>query len=167
MVAGRGRQRLRLVAERGDPKLLPEQVADLGAVLVDRRDEDVRRPLAGELDDQLGQVGLDRRNAGVVRLHMPQHRQTIHGGHADITQQHIHLVLLEVGQCFVPRGGGEHRIPRAAEERFQGAPMIMGIIHDQNAGHACLSSLPLRGQRATRLTAALPSHKDSWKPEVY
>ena len=37
--------------------------ADLGAVLVDRRDEDVRRALARELDDQLRQVGLDRRDA--------------------------------------------------------------------------------------------------------
>ena len=38
-----------------------EQLADLGAVLVDRRHQDVRRMLAGQLDDQLGQVGLGRR----------------------------------------------------------------------------------------------------------
>ena len=44
-------------------QLRMNSVADLGAVLVDRRDQDVRRPLAGELDDQLGQVGLDRLDA--------------------------------------------------------------------------------------------------------
>ena len=34
--------------------------ADLRAVAVDRRDQDVRRPVARELVDELGQVGLDR-----------------------------------------------------------------------------------------------------------
>ena len=33
---------------------------DLRPVAVDRRDEDVRRPVARELDDELGEVGLDR-----------------------------------------------------------------------------------------------------------
>ena len=37
-----------------------EEVADLGAVAVDRRHEDVRRPVPVELQDQLGEVGLER-----------------------------------------------------------------------------------------------------------
>ena len=37
-----------------------EQRRDLGAVAVDRGHEDVRRLVVAELDDQLGQVGLDR-----------------------------------------------------------------------------------------------------------
>ena len=35
-----------------------EQGADLLAVLVDRRDQDVRGRVVGELDDELGQIGL-------------------------------------------------------------------------------------------------------------
>ena len=66
---------------------------------------------------------------------------------------------------------------------FQAPPQAMGLIHDQNAGHVCLSSLPLRRQRGARLTAPRSPrlrrrrghsltcprspHKDSWKPEVY
>ena len=42
-----------------------EEVADLGAVAVDRRDEDVRRPVAVELEDQLGEVRLERVDARV------------------------------------------------------------------------------------------------------
>ena len=44
-----------------------EEVADLGAVAVDRRHEDVRRPVAVELEDQLGEVGLDRVDALLAR----------------------------------------------------------------------------------------------------
>ena len=63
-VAAASASGLGLVGERlGAVELRAEEVADLGAVLVDRRDQDVRRPLAGELDDQLGEVGLDRRDA--------------------------------------------------------------------------------------------------------
>ena len=50
---------LRIVGEIGQPERAAEEVADLDPVLVDRRDEDVRRLLAGQLADQLGQVGLD------------------------------------------------------------------------------------------------------------
>ena len=57
-------ERRGLVAQVGQVELAREQVADLGAVLVDRRHEDVRLHVAAELDDQLGQVGLDRRDAG-------------------------------------------------------------------------------------------------------
>ena len=42
-----------------------EEVADLAPVAVDRRDEDVRRPVAVELEDQLGEVGLERVDAGL------------------------------------------------------------------------------------------------------
>ena len=42
-----------------------EQVADLAPVAVDRRHEDVRRPVAVELQDQLGEVGLERVDPGV------------------------------------------------------------------------------------------------------
>src|SRR6266576_537860 len=37
-----------------------EQIADLGAIPMNRRDEDVRRPIAVELQNQLGKVGLAR-----------------------------------------------------------------------------------------------------------
>ena len=60
----RGGERLGLVGQAFGAEPAAEELADLGAVLVDRRHEDVRRPLAGELDDQLGQVGLDRLDAG-------------------------------------------------------------------------------------------------------
>ena len=42
----------------GGGHLADEDVADLGPVAVDRRDEDVRRQVAPELDDQLREVGL-------------------------------------------------------------------------------------------------------------
>ena len=57
--ARRRGQLARLVGEVGQAELAAEEVADLDAVLVDRRHEDVRRLLAGELADQLGEVGLD------------------------------------------------------------------------------------------------------------
>ena len=44
------------------PSRCAEQVADLGPVLVDRGHEQVRGPLARQLHDQLGQVGLQRVN---------------------------------------------------------------------------------------------------------
>ena len=46
------------------PSSRAEDVADLGAVPVDRRHEDVRREVVVELDDQLGEVGLHREDAG-------------------------------------------------------------------------------------------------------
>ena len=53
----------RIVGEIRAAEPRAEQVADLDPVLVDRRHEQVRRPLVGELDDQLRQVGLDRPDA--------------------------------------------------------------------------------------------------------
>ena len=50
--------------------LVDEDVADLGAVAMDRRDEDVRRQVVAELDDHLGEIGLpdvDARLAGGPR----------------------------------------------------------------------------------------------------
>ena len=38
----------------------PEDLADLRAVAVDGRDEEMRGAVPVELDDQLGEVGLDR-----------------------------------------------------------------------------------------------------------
>ena len=62
---GRGRKRAGFVGQAfGVLEPAAEQLVDLRAVLVDRRHEDVRRPLAGKLDDQLGQVRLDRLDAG-------------------------------------------------------------------------------------------------------
>ena len=55
---------LRLVGEVGQAEPVAEEVADLGAVLVDRRDEDVRGALVGELADQLRQVRLDHVDPG-------------------------------------------------------------------------------------------------------
>ena len=40
-----------------------EEIADLGAVSMDRRDEDMRGPVTVELQDQLGEIGLDRLDA--------------------------------------------------------------------------------------------------------
>ena len=55
-----------------------EDVADLRAVAVDRRHQDVRRPVVAELHDQLREVGLDGRDAaGLERLVQPDLR----GGH--------------------------------------------------------------------------------------
>ncbi len=50
----------RVVGQRRvDPGHLPqEDLPDLGPVAVDRRYQDVRRPVVSQLDDQLGQVGF-------------------------------------------------------------------------------------------------------------
>jgi hypothetical protein len=64
-VAARGLgERPRLVGEvRIDVTHLPqENLPDLGPVAVDRRDQDVRRPVVSELHDQLGEVGLPGRD---------------------------------------------------------------------------------------------------------
>jgi hypothetical protein len=60
-------QYLRLVGEAGRRVGHPfgEDLPDLVAVVVDRRHQDVRRLVVVELDDQLGEVGLDRRDAGL------------------------------------------------------------------------------------------------------
>ena len=58
---------LRVVGEVGQPERAAEEVADLDAVLVDRRHEDVRRLLAGQLADQLGEIGLDDVDARAAR----------------------------------------------------------------------------------------------------
>ena len=62
--ARRRGQRAGIVAETLQPEPLPEQVADLRPVLVDRRHEEVRGPLTRQLHDQLGQVGLQGVNPG-------------------------------------------------------------------------------------------------------
>ena len=54
----------RLVREARPPEALAEEIPDLGPVLVDRGHEQVRRPLSRELDDQLGEVGLERPDPG-------------------------------------------------------------------------------------------------------
>ncbi len=56
-------QLVRLVGERSAGDRAQEEIADLGAVAVDRRDEDVRRPVAVELQDELGEIRLDRVDA--------------------------------------------------------------------------------------------------------
>ena len=50
----------RLVGQVRQVQLSGEHLADLGAVLVDRGHEDVRLHVVAELNDQLGQIGLDR-----------------------------------------------------------------------------------------------------------
>src|SRR5699024_4338295 len=52
----------RLVQVRHRPQ---EDLADLGAVAVDRGHQDVAGGVPGQLDDQLGQVGLDGLDAGM------------------------------------------------------------------------------------------------------
>ena len=54
----------RVVRQLGVADRAAEQVADLGAVAVDGRHQDVRRPVAVQLQDQLGEVGLDGVDAG-------------------------------------------------------------------------------------------------------
>ena len=56
---GGGGESLGIVGEILDPQLGAEEVADLGPVAVDGGHEDVRGAVVGELDDELGQVGLD------------------------------------------------------------------------------------------------------------
>ena len=50
-------------------------------------------------------------------------------------------MLLDGGKPFCSRGSGEHRVPLALENHFEGAQGAAGIIHDQNSGHARRSSL--------------------------
>ena len=57
--AGGVREVLRLVGEVFDVELPEEELPDLRPVLVDGRHQDVRRVLPGELDDELGEVGLE------------------------------------------------------------------------------------------------------------
>ena len=64
IVPRRGRQVLRLAAEPGQAHAALEDVADLHAVPVQRGHHDVRGPVAPELDDQIGEVGLEGRDAG-------------------------------------------------------------------------------------------------------
>ena len=63
MQPGRLRERRRLIGQVGQVELAREQLADLGAVLVDGGHEDVGLDVVAELDDQLRQVGLDRAHA--------------------------------------------------------------------------------------------------------
>ena len=58
--ARRREQRLAGRREAGLVERLAQELRDLAPAAVERRDEQVRGPLAGELDDPLGQVGLDR-----------------------------------------------------------------------------------------------------------
>src|SRR5262249_10668328 len=60
-----GRELTRFGGEVRQAELAAEQVPDLDAVLVDRGDEDVRRLLAGQLADQLREIGLDDVDSGV------------------------------------------------------------------------------------------------------
>ena len=61
-----------------------EEVADLAPVPVDRRDEDVRGPVSVELQDQLGEIGLDGPNASrgeqVVQVDLVR-RERLHLDH--------------------------------------------------------------------------------------
>jgi hypothetical protein len=50
-------------------------------------------------------------------------------------------VLLNVGKPLCSRGSGEHGVPLALENHFEGAQGAACIIHDQNSGHARRSSL--------------------------
>ena len=63
MEPGRFGELARVVGEVGATETRAKQVSNLDPVLVDRRNEQMRRPLVGELDDELGQVGLDRTDA--------------------------------------------------------------------------------------------------------
>ena len=60
----RRRQVLRLAAERLELHAAQEDLADLGAVAVQRRHHDVRRAIVAELDDEIGEVGLVGRDPG-------------------------------------------------------------------------------------------------------
>src|SRR5678815_4822878 len=98
-------------------------------------------------------------NARILGFHLPQHRQTIYFGHFHITQQDIHLVLLDVVEPLGSRGSSEHCVPLALENHFEGAQGAASIIHDQNSGHARRSSLsymtstpPMRPEACMRKT---------------
>ena len=60
-------QRRRVVGQVGLVERLPQELGDLAPAAVDGGDEEVRRPLSGELHDQLGEVGLDRPDPGLER----------------------------------------------------------------------------------------------------
>ena len=58
-------QRRRVVGKVGLVERLPQELGDLAPAAVDGGDEEVRRPLSGELHDELGEVGLDRPDPGL------------------------------------------------------------------------------------------------------
>ncbi len=66
MRPGCGGQRPRLVGQVGGRvrHLAQEDLPDLRPVAVDRRDQDVAGQIAGQLDDELGQIGLHRGDPG-------------------------------------------------------------------------------------------------------
>ena len=87
-------------------------------------DEVVERPLLHGRHGG-GDITMARHHhhgkAHVLSFHLAQHRQAIHLGHFHVTQQEIHLVLLDVGKRLFSRGSGERRIPLALENHFEGA----------------------------------------------
>ena len=133
VAAGRLGDRARL-----EPQLLPlgdralEQRRDLGAVAVDRGDEDVGLLVVAQLDDQLGEVGLDRLDAAQLeRLVEPD---LVRDERLDLD----HLV-----GAVLARDAGDDRVRLGAVAR---------PVHDAaRARHARLEPLELLGERRHRV----------------
>ncbi len=104
-----------------------EDVADLGAVAMDRRDEDVRRQVVPELDDHLGEVRLPDVDAlepeGLVELDLlGRHRLDLDhlggaGGPGDARDDRVRLGGVARPVDHAARGG--HRGLELLEQRGQ------------------------------------------------
>ena len=139
---GRGGKRAGLVGQAfGVLEPAAEQLADLRAVLVDRRHEDVRRPLAGKLDDQLGQVGLDRLDAGPAQRLVEA--DLVGGQRLDLDHLLRSVARDDPGDDLVGFGGVArpvHLAPGAGDGGFQlqeiGLEVAQGPVLDRPAGLA-------------------------------
>ena len=115
-----GDERLRVVGVERPARLALEQLGDLAGVEVDRRREQVRRPVAERLHDVLAQVGLDRvdarRGKRVVEPDLlGQHRLGLHGaGGAALVGRSPPPARRPRPRC--PRGGRGRR-PRSRGPR--------------------------------------------------
>ena len=158
--ARRRRQLAGIVGETFEPEPLPEEVADLGPVLVDRGHEQVRGPLPRQLHDQLGQVGLERVNAdrlervvqpdlvGRERLHL---HDLVHAfGAHDLRHDRVGLgsVPRPVDDAAAP---GDRRLELDQEllerEERVGLDRRAGVTQLLPVRHLCDRLRPLRADR--------------------
>ena len=101
-----------IVRQLGDAERAHEQLADFGAVLVNRRNQNMRRMLVGKLNNQLGQVGLAGRDPGVgerlVELDL------VGGQRLDLNHLAGIVALHNLGDDLVSLGGVARPVNRAA-----------------------------------------------------
>ena len=152
------------VAEGREAEPLAEEVADLGPVLVDRRDEEVRGPLARELDDQLGEIGLERVDAragerlvepdlvGRERLHLDDLVRALVADELRHERVRLRGVARPVDDAAARRHGGlevdeqpVERAERVVLDRGAGVAELLPV------GHLGDRLRPLRADRRRRV----------------